>query len=704
MTAVQSRTLYETTPALAVASSTARWLGIVAFVLLCILLRDSQHWLISFPSGAQLPVAAALNAFMDVFVAHTEAGFRLVAALLSYPMGWVRNVLHWLPWGAVVFFFMALAWKARGWQLAVFTGLAFIYMLLVDLWSQSMNSLALVLISVPLAVLLGFALGVLGFVSRRIERLLLPLLNMAQTVPAFAYLLPILILFGFGPVVGLIAGILFAFPPMVRNTLIGLRNVPSDIVEAGRMSGATPWQLFWSVRYPTALHQLLLGVNQTTMAALSMVIIASIIGGTNDIGWEVLSTMRRADFGGSLLAGIVIALLAMILDRITAGLAERRASDLTKPSWHQKHAWAIWTACVTLVLIGASKAAPELAAWPAGWTVDVSSRLNDAITWFVLSFKPALDAIKNSLLFFIMLPIKIGLERAVSPFTWGFALTSWHIVLYVVATAVAALGAARAGQEGIAIVILILAAILYVGLTGLPWPAMFVVLVYLGYRVGGGRLAAGAALTLTFLLVTGNWDKAMLSLYLCSIAVGVAFLGGSALGIVASESDAFSRFMRPINDTMQTMPQFVLLIPVVMIFAIGEFTAVLAIILYAYVPAFRYVENGLRHVDQDAVEAATSMGTTRWQQLIFVKLPLARSNIMLGLNQSIMYGIGMLVITALVGTSDLGQEIYIGLSAGNFGQGFVAGIGMAAIAMLCDGYFRAWQHGNQKQHTNGRNS
>jgi glycine betaine/proline transport system permease protein len=187
----------------------------------------------------------------------------------------------------------------------------------------------------------------------------------------------------------------------------------------------------------------------------------------------------------------------------------------------------------------------------------------------------------------------------------------------------------------------------------------------------------------------------MLSLYLCSIAVVVSFVIGSGLGIIAAQNDWFSRVMRPINDTLQTMPPFVLLIPIVMIFKIGEFTALLAVIAYAYVPAFRYTEHGLRHVSETVVEAASSFGTTRTQALILVKLPLALPNIMLGLNQSIMYGIAMLVITALVGTNGLGQEVYVGLSAGNFGQGFVAGVGMAIIAITADRFCKAWQRNNQ---------
>jgi len=142
--------------------------------------------------------------------------------------------------------------------------------------------------------------------------------------------------------------------------------------------------------------------------------------------------------------------------------------------------------------------------------------------------------------------------------------------------------------------------------------------------------------------------------------------------------------VRPIMDTLQTMPVFVILIPFVMVFKIGEFTALLAIIAYAIVPAIRYTEHGLRNLPPAVLEAAETIGCSRWQMLVRVKLPLALPAIMLGLNQTILYGIGMLVITALVGTNGLGQKIYIGLGNGDFGMGMTAGIGMAIIAMIAD--------------------
>jgi glycine betaine/proline transport system permease protein len=516
-------------------------------------------------------------------------------------------------------------------------------------------------------------------------------MDITQTVPAFAYLLPILILFGFGPVVGLIAGIIFAFPPMVKNTIVGLREVPSDIIESGLMSGATRRQLFFLVRCRAGLRQILLGVNQTTMAALNMIIVASIIGGSEDIGWRVLSTLRKAEFGESLVAGIVIALMAMVLDRITYGLATR-PSDLGAASgFVRRHRAALTICAAALAAYLASLAVPALQTWPEALTFDPAGVLNYGIEAFVLWAKPVLDSFKNFIIFTMVLPLKIGLLNVVGPFTWGFTATGWHAALYVALVALGAGLALRKGRAGLAIAVLCAGLILFFGLSNLTWPGASLLLIWFGYRSGGVRLALWTAAALAFLLLSGSYDKAVLSVQLCSLAVLLSFLIGTGLGILAAENDGFSSFLRPINDTLQTMPSFVLLIPVIMIFKIGEFSALLAIISYAVVCPIRYTEYGLRNVPKTAVEAALSMGCTRAQLLWRVKVPLAMPNIMLGLNQAIMFGISMLVITALVGTDELGQIIYIGLSKGNFGIGFLAGVAMAVIALLADQYCRAWQ-------------
>ena len=231
----------------------------------------------------------------------------------------------------------------------------------------------------------------------------------------------------------------------------------------------------------------------------------------------------------------------------------------------------------------------------------------------------------------------------------------------------------------------------------MPWLALLLIYSFAAWKVGGPKLGIGTFLGLGFLVVTGLWPEAMLSVYLCSIAVIISFLLGTALGIWAASNEMVSAILRPINDTLQTMPLFVILIPFVMIFKIGEFTALLAIIAYAIVPAIRYGEHVLRNLPEGVIEAAEMMGCTKRQMLWSVKIPLALPVMMLGLNQTIMYGIAMLVIAALVGTNGLEQIVYIGLSDGNFGLGIIAGMGLAIIAMIADRMTQAWSRNRQSE-------
>ena len=663
------------------------WLqaGVVAAMLVLVLAPGAASWLIAYPAEWVVPITLWLNVFMSWCVDLAGPACRALSAALGVPMTAVRELLNWLPWSVTLTLATFVAWAASGWRLATFTFFAILYMVVIGYWSESMNSLALVAISVPAAVGIGFALGALAFVSRRAERIITPTLDLLQTVPAFAYLLPILLLFGFGPVVGMIASVLYAFPPTVRNTRLGLSRVPPEVVEAGLMAGATRNQLFWRVRTPNALRQILLGVNQTTMAAFSMVIIASIIGGTADIGWEVLLTMRKALFGESLLAGIVIALMAMVMDRITAAAASAEpAPPGGNGRLRARHRNALIAVGLALGVALLASLLPFLEEYPEAWEVYPAQYLNDFITWIVVEHAKTINLIKRCAFFFVMLPVKTGLDQTVTPFTWGFEFTAPLRAGYaLLAAALVAWVAIRRGI-GRASLIAFVAIMVYFGITRLPWPAILAMTVLLGWRLGGPRLALGTAAAFGFLIVAGVWPQTLLSFYLCGLAVLLSFTVGTALGILASELDGVSAFVRPINDTLQTMPLFVILIPFVMIFKIGEFTALLAIMAYAVVPAIRYSEHALRSVPADVVEAATCFGCTRGQLLWRVKLPLAMPVIMLGLNQTIMFAIAMLVIAALVGTNGLGQQVYIGLGDGDFGVGMVAGIGMAFIAMIAD--------------------
>ena len=674
------------------------WIGVVGVTVLCLWLQGDWKWLSEYPGDWVVPVSDWLNAIMDWIVKYSGWFFLGVSWVLEWPIDAVRVVLNALPWSVTTFLVCVVAYAASGWKLSLFAFLSMLYMVVIGYWFESMNTLSLVAISVPMAIVIGFSFGVWGFFSKRAERVIMPMLDLFQTVPTFAYLLPILMLFGFGTVVGLIASVMYSFPPMVRNTIVGLRGVSPEVIESGLMSGATQRQLFWQVRVPSSMRQILLGVNQATMASLSMVIIASIIGGTEDIGWEVLTQIRKAQFGESLLAGLVIALMAMVIDRITAGIATRSDNYETgEKTFIQRYRLWIIAAIGSIVFGLIAQIAAPLNDWPRAWEIDPSDAMNSSLTYLIVNFRPQIEAIKTFAFFFVMLPAKIGLQQAVSPFTWGFALTTTHKIIYAAAILGMVTFLSLRGSQKAGISVLISGIVIYFGLAGMPWPALVLIGAVAGLKIGGPMLAAGTAAGLMFIVMTGTWSEAILSIYLCGIAVVLSFVAGSAIGIWAAHNETVSRVVRPFNDTLQTMPLFVLLIPFVMIFKIGEFTALLAIIAYAIVPAIRYGEHGLRSLPDTVIEAATMIGATRSQMLWQVKIPLALPVMMLGLNQTIMYGIAMLVIAALVGTNGLEQIVYIGLSDGDFGVGIVAGIGMAIIAIIADRMTNAWSRKRQQE-------
>ena len=667
------------------------WLGVGAVAALTIVLREDLPWLVNYPAEWIVPVDDWINVVVKWFVDLARAFFRFLSLVLTWPMKGLRFGLQWLPWPATVAAVVVLAYVAGGFRLAVFSGLALMYMVIVGYWEESMNTLSLVALSVPLSIAFGLFVGIAAYKSRVVERVVQPTLDLMQTFPTFAYLIPILLLFGFGPVVGLIASAIYAAPPMVRNVMLGLSRVPPEVIESGQMSGATRRQLLWMVQVPSAMPTIMVGVNQATMAALSMVIIAAVIGGSADIGWEVLSTMRKAQFGQSFLSGIVIALMAMVMDRISRGFTEReRLQRAHVGTFAVRHKYLLTALGLMAVFIVLAEIIPALKTYPRAWEWRPAEWLNDGVDYINANFPHVTDAIKNNTLFYFLLPIRIGLENTIKPFTWGFAMTPAIAYTYAALMTALAVAAGRRWSWRASVAIGIMAVIYYFGTSGTPWPAFILMVSVLAYQVGGRRVALFAFLGLGFILVTGVWPQTMRSIYLCGAAVLFSFVVGGALGIWAALSDRVSAVVRPINDTLQTMPLFVFLIPVIMFFQVGDFPALLAIIIYAIVPSIRYTEHGIRHVPADIVEAATAQGCTRRQVLFQVQLPLALPEIMLGLNQTIMFGLAMLVIAALVGTKGLGQAVYIALNAGNVGAGFIAGMSMALIAMIADRITQAW--------------
>jgi glycine betaine/proline transport system permease protein len=580
------------------------------------LVNDATFGLFTFKEATR-----AISDFLNVLLTMATAIFS--TGILRGSGSTAIQLAPPLPWVAVVGIMAALGYRFGGIRLALLAGGAFLYLAVFGQWASAMTTLASIAIAVPLGVIGGILFGILGYRVPLARRIMEPVLDLMQTVPIFAYLIPILFLFGFGPVSALIATVIYAMPPMVRVTMTALESVPDEIVEYGTMAGTTRRQMLLKVMLPAARPQLLVGVNQVIMLSLNMVIIASMIG-AGGLGYDVLTSLRRLDIGRGFEAGLAIVVLAIALDRLSQAYASRR---LTAQSDGRRFAVALLAFTALAYIVGLF--VPAVAIYPASLEISTAPWWGEAVKWINIHFFDTLDAIKNALLLNVLIPIK----RFMVAQTW----------------------------------LLVTAA-----------------LAFTGWRLGGARLSALAAALALFIAFNGLWEKAMVSVYLVGISVIIASAIGIPLGILGGLSARFWRVLEAIIDTLQTLPSFVYLIPVVMLFRVGDFTAMIAIVLYALAPAVRYTAHGIRNVQPTLIEAGTAAGCTPFQLLTKIRLPLASPVILLGINQTIMLALSMLVITALVGTRDLGQEVYIALTKADVGRGLVAGLCVAAIAIIAD--------------------
>ena len=664
--------------------------GFVILVgIAAIIMPERLPAIVASPLAGGDGIAASINNGIDWFVSVFKPALRAIAGGLDWAVRGLQTLLHATPWPFIVIAVTWMAWRLKGIGLATLCGGAVLYMALSGYWLKSMNTLSMVGVAVPLALAVGFGLGVLGAKSRRANAVLQPTLDLMQTIPTFAYLAPLVVLFGFGPVPGVLASMIYAAPPMTRNVLLGLRSVPQELGEVSAMSGTTALQRFWFIELPYAKHQILVGINQLVLASLSMVIIAAVIGGFDDIGREVLVATNKgsARFGQALAAGIVIVLLAVVIDRMTRAAATRQKTGRwAPPLWAQFVGLAAVFAAALLLKPHADALATLSAVVFRLGEMGVNGWLQD----FISTHGMTLDSIKNNALVYLLLPLRIGLTKAVLPFTWGFTFTPAMQTAYLLAVCGGTALLAWRGRTTAAALLLSVGLIAFSGFTYLPWWVVFAGVGYLAWRHAGWRFALFAIGMMLAITVTGHWQGALYSVYLCTAAILVCLVIGCPLGILAAKSDIVSRILRPVNDTLQSIPLYIFLIPAVALFQVNEFSALVAIVLYAIVPLIRYTEHGLRHVPPTLVEAARANGCSPLQRLVMIELPVARPAILLGLNQTVLFALAMLIIAVLVGARGLAEQVNIGLRDADTGLGMTAGLSMAFIAIIADRILRGY--------------
>jgi glycine betaine/proline transport system permease protein len=588
----------------------------------------------------------SLSGYLDRFqtwlsdsrnVAHPSFVFSIFngfANFLDNLVSWLTSFFHKLTWAGTTALATLLVLRFGGKRAALIVLAAMSSFAVMGLWEESVETFALTLAAVGLSLLVGMPLGVLAGRSDRFQRAVTPVLDAMQIIPAFAYLVPIVIFFSVGPGAAVVTTMIYAIPPAIRITALGIRRVPANTVEAAQALGATRRQTILKVQLPLARRMLLLSVNQTILFALSMVVIAGLIGGAG-LG-DVVTNGLYSNPALALLGGAAIVIMALAVDRATEAMAERTDPahrHLTAEKRTRLRLYTAACAAATGLAVGLGYALHAGSAW-SRWT---------AQDWLLRYVQKALDYVQNPSTFVFHITEPIGnfiVQRGLEPLRSFFVET--------------------------------------------PWPVMAVGLVLIAFLLSGRRPALITAGMLALIGAIGEWTNAMDTASQVLVATVLTVFFGVALGVWASESPTVDRILRPINDVLQTLPQLVYIIPFIYLMPVSKVPGVVASVLYAVPVVIRLVANGLREVAPEAVEAAASFGATRRQILTKVKIPLAGDAIMLGVNQGIIMVLAVVVIAGLVGSGALGYEVAQGLQRNQFGQGVIASLAILALGIALD--------------------
>ncbi|MGI8577108.1 MAG: ABC transporter permease subunit [Nocardioidaceae bacterium] len=551
--------------------------------------------------------------------------------LLSTPTG-LRPVPQ-IGWLGVV---AAAAWVAlatAGWRIALFVGLCFMSFGVLGYWQDSIDLLIMTFVAVAICLLIGLPLGVLMGNSKAATAVITPVLDVMQTIPSFVYLLPMVVFFGIGPAAAVMATLIYALPPVVRISAHGIRTVPRTAIEATDSLGQTRRQRLTKVQMPMAKRTIIVGINQTTMAALSMATIAALISGPG-LGVPVLQALQALLVGQAFVPGLAIVIMAIMLDRTTTAVSERSEKVARAGGGNTLLRRGMLTVAgiVALVAVYISHTYLWAAQFPTSISVGswLQDRVQAASNWIADNLYTVTNGFKNEISYLLLNPLQDLLVN--SP---------W----WLVAAAIVAIAAILGGVWAVVTSVVCLVGLYYLGL----------------------------------------WQDSMVTLTTVLVATVLVMILAVIFGVWMGRSHVTDRVLRPLLDAGQTLPSFVYLVPALALFSATRFTAIVAAIVYAAPAAIKLVADGIRGVSATTIEAAESTGSTRWQIITKVQLPMARGSLALAANQGLLYVLAMVVIGGLVGAGALGYDIVAGFSQGQlYGKGAAAGVSIALLGIMLD--------------------
>ncbi|HEX7430312.1 MAG TPA: ABC transporter permease subunit [Mycobacterium sp.] len=564
-----------------------------------------------------------------------------IADLIAHPVD--GRPVPYIGWLGVVVLFTFLAWVLGNWKVGLLTLCGLLFMGLQGLWQDSMETLALTIAAVAISLLIGIPLGIWAGMSDRFNRLITPVLDFMQILPSFVYLAPLTLAFLIGPAAAIIATVIYAAPPVIRLTAHGIRSVPSESREAVESLGATRSQELFGALLPMAKRTIVLGINQTIMAALAMVTIAALIAAPG-LGQVVIQALSTQDVGTAFNAGLAIVIMAIILDRITTAASERveiQRRKSAEPSRFRRPAIAVG-AVVTAIAIWLSYTYQLVALFPSSLQIgsvhiglDVGTPIinaaNSVTNWAQTSFSGVTNGIKDVVTALALDPLQTLLDSS-------------------------------------------------------PWWLTFVAITAIAAIIGGWISALVTAACLGLILWPLElWQATMDTLAAVLVATVVVVALGIVVGVWMGRSSTVDKIVRPFLDAAQTMPSFVYLVPFLALFSASRFTGIVAAIVYAAPVSIKIMADGIRGVSPETVEAARSVGSNTWQVISKVQLPMAVRSLTLATNQGLIYVLSMVVVAGLVGGGALGYLVVAGFAQTSlFGKGLAAGLAIVLLGTILD--------------------
>jgi glycine betaine/proline transport system permease protein len=560
------------------------------------------------------------------------SGFvELIRILIAIPApNSIIPVLGWLGVIGVVAFLVFLTSNFRTTILAV--SLLFSCGLL-GMWTDSMDTIAMTLAAVLLSLSIGIPLGIWAGLSDRVLKVLTPFLDLAQILPSLVYLAPLALFFLIGTASATIATMVYSIPLSIRITSHAIRSLNHSPIEASISMGATGKQTLTKVQLPMGKQMIVLGINQTVMAALSFVVIAALIASPG-LGGPIIEALTIRNVGDGFVAGLAVVFIAIMLDRSTSAAANTKQTFIppSKKELQQRKISIAGMGIFAIVCIWLSRNVLWAAIWPKQLDISeiVSNGTNNVTGWITDNLRIITVSFKD--------------------FISNYVLNSIQTLL-----------------------------------ADSPWFITITMIALITYLLGGKKVTIMAIGLMSLIVLCGLWYETMVTLTQTLVATFLTMILGVILGVWIGRSEKADKVLRPFLDAGQTLPAFVYLVPILGLFGPSRFTGIVTGIVYAIPVVVKIVGEGIKGVSTTMVEAATAAGSSAWQIITKVQLPAAKKSLLLATNQGLIFVLAVIVIGGFVGSGGLGYLVLVGGSKPELqGKGLVAGFSILLLGVMID--------------------